>query len=160
MALPAAGCPNRHRWFSRTRRGEREAKAALLCLLNAERRRRGLRPLRANRKLARAARAHARDMVRYRFFAHIGRGRTTPTQRLYRARYLPGRGRWAVGENLGFGTGAMTRPAAIHSAWMHSTLHRAAMLSRRFREVGFGIDPGIPFQSRGATFTTDFATTR
>ena len=86
-------------------------------------------------------------MVRHRFFAHIGRGRTTPAERLYRARYLPGHGRWAVGENLGFGTGALTRPAAIHSAWMHSTPHRAAMLSRRFREVGYGIAPGIPFQS-------------
>ena len=65
-----------------------------------------------------------------------------------------------VGENIGFGTGSLTRPASIHQAWMHSTPHRAAMLSTRFREVGFGISPGIPFQSRGATFTADFAAAR
>ena len=65
-----------------------------------------------------------------------------------------------IGENIGFGTGSLTRPASIHRAWMHSTPHRAAMLSTRFREVGFGIYPGIPFQSRGATFTADFAAKR
>jgi hypothetical protein len=162
--LPRAGvakaCPDRHRWFSRRRKGERRTKAALLCLLNAERRRRGLRPLRANARLARAARAHSRSMVRRRYFAHVGPGNTNPTKRLYAARYLPGGGRWAVGENIGFGTGAMTRPISIHQAWMRSTPHRAAMLSRKFREVGFGIYPGIPFQNRGATFTADFAATR
>ncbi len=99
-------------------------------------------------------------MVQRRFFAHVGPGRTNPAARLFAARYLPGRGRWAIGENLGFGTGAMTRPISIHQAWMHSTLHRAAMLSARFREVGFGLYPGIPFQSRGATFTANFATRR
>ena len=65
-----------------------------------------------------------------------------------------------IGENIGFGTGSLSRPASIHSAWMHSTPHRAAMLSRRFREVGFGIAPGIPFRSQGATFTTDFGAKR
>ena len=156
----AKGCPDRHRWFSRGRAGERRTKAALLCLLNAERARRGLRPLHANARLARAARAHSRSMVRRRFFAHVGPGNTNPTRRLYAAGYLPGAGRWAVGENLGFGTGAMTRPVSIHQAWMRSTPHRAAMLSPKFREVGYGVYPGIPFQNRGATFTADFAATR
>ena len=160
QAISAARCRNIYRWFSRTRTAERKAKAALLCLLNAERRRHGLRALRANARLARAAKAHSRTMVQQRFFAHVGPGRSSPTARLYAARYLPGRGGWAIGENLGFGTGAMTRPISIHQAWMHSTLHRAAMLSPRFREVGFGLYPGIPFQSRGATFTANFATRR
>ena len=98
-------------------------------------------------------------MVRRRYFAHVAPGPSTPKRRLFGARYLPGRGRWAMGENLAFGTGALSRPAAIHSAWMHSTPHRAAMLNRRFREVGYGIYPGVPFRPRGATFTADFGTT-
>ena len=152
------GCPNRYRWYKRSRSEERRAKAALLCLLNAERKRHGLRPMRANPRLARAARAHSQAMVQRRFFAHVGPGMSNPTARLRSARYI--RGRWAIGENIGFGTGALTRPVSIHSAWMHSTPHRAAMLSRRFREVGFGLYPGSPYMSRGVTFTADFGTTR
>ena len=103
--------------------------------------------MRANGRLQRAARAHSRTMVQRRFFAHVGPGTLNPAARLRSTRYLPGRGRWAIGENIGFGTGALTRPIAIHSAWMHSTPHRAAMLSPRFREVGFGVYPGSPYLS-------------
>ncbi|HYI35716.1 MAG TPA: CAP domain-containing protein [Thermoleophilaceae bacterium] len=159
-AARGRGCRNRFRWYSRSRAEERKARAALLCLLNAERRRRKLRPMRANARLERAARAHSRTMVQRRFFAHVGPGTMNPAARLRSTRYLPGRGRWAIGENIGFGTGALTRPIAIHTAWMHSTPHRAAMLSPRFREVGFGVYPGSPYLSRGATFTADFAVNR
>lgn len=155
----AAACPGRGRWYRNTAAAERRASAALLCLLNRERKRRGLRPMRANRRLERAAKGHSRSMVRRRFFAHVGPGALNPAARLRSTRYLLGAGRWAIGENIGFGTGALTRPASIHSAWMHSTPHRAAMLSRRFREVGFGLYPGNPFFRKGATFTADFAAT-
>src|SRR4051812_40447919 len=44
--------------------------SATLCLLNAERTERGLRPLKLNRRLSRAATAHAGDMVRRDYFSH------------------------------------------------------------------------------------------
>ena len=40
---------------------------------NAERRRHGLRRLRVSRPLSRAARRHARDMVRSHYFGHVSR---------------------------------------------------------------------------------------
>src|SRR5919197_226530 len=49
---------------------------ALRCIVNAERWSRGLRPLRRSRRLATAARMHAADMVRRRYFAHERAGWT------------------------------------------------------------------------------------
>src|SRR3954454_14072677 len=43
---------------------------AALCLVNQERTSRGLKPLKANRRLASAARGHAGDMVAKQYFSH------------------------------------------------------------------------------------------
>src|SRR5215216_2755889 len=43
---------------------------AALCLVNQERTTRGLKPLKSNRHLARAAGGHARDMVARGYFSH------------------------------------------------------------------------------------------
>ena len=113
--------------------------------------------MRDNGRLVRAATGHSRAMVRRRFFAHVGPGSLGLADRLRRARYIPRRGgTWLIGENIGFGRGRFTRPATMHRAWMRSTPHRAAMLERRFREVGFGIVSGRPYGGGGATFTADF----
>jgi len=163
--LPLAGvtaaCPGSHRRFRRTPAGERAARGALLCLLNAERARRGLPRVRGNGRLVRAATGHSRAMVTRRFFAHVGPGALALSDRLRRVRYIPRRGgNWLVGENIGFGRGRYTRPATMHRSWMNSAPHRAAMLERRFREVGFGIVRGRPYGGGGATFTADFGMRR
>jgi uncharacterized protein YkwD len=167
ITLPGIGarariCPGASRRFKNTRAGRRRADASLLCLFNHERRRRGLRPVRLNRRLGRAALAHSRAMVRDRFFAHVGPGaRVSLFYRLNRTRYIPRRGTWAIGENIGFGTGSMGSPLGMHRAWMHSTPHRHAILQPRFREVGFGVYRGAPYmRKRGATYTADFGTRR
>src|SRR6478609_12246614 len=41
-----------------------------LCLVNQERSSRGLRPLKSNRRLSKAAGGHARDMVARGYFSH------------------------------------------------------------------------------------------
>ena len=157
----AAACPGSYRRFRRTRAGEQVARAALLCLLNIERAVRRLPLMRDNGRLARAATGHSRAMVTRRFFAHVGPGSIGLADRLRRARYIPRRGgSWLVGENIGFGRGRYTRPATMHRAWMRSSPHRAAMLERRFREVGFGIVSGRPYGRGGATFTADFGRRR
>src|SRR5262245_13821648 len=46
---------------------------ATLCLINRQRRAHGLRRLRLDRKLSRAARGHAADMVRRHYFDHNSR---------------------------------------------------------------------------------------
>jgi uncharacterized protein YkwD len=167
ITLPGLGsrasvCPGAARRFRDTRAGRRRADKSLLCLFNHERRRRGLHPVRLNHRLDRAALAHSRAMVRDRFFAHVGPGaRVSLFYRLRRTRYIPRRGSWAIGENIGFGTGSLGSPLAMHRAWMHSPPHRHAILQPRFREVGFGVYRGAPYaRHRGATYTADFGVRR
>jgi uncharacterized protein YkwD len=129
---------------------------AVLCLLNAERVARGLNRLRTNGKLARAAIGHSRNMVARRYFAHNGAD-GNPLSRIRRAGYIPRVGIWTIGENLGFGTGALAAPGPMVTAWMNSPEHKANILTRGFKEIGIGIvaRPAVGTGS-GATFTTTF----
>lgn len=134
----------------------RRARDATLCLLNRVRARHGQPPLRLNRKLSRAARRHSRDMVRHRYFAHDSRNGRSPFDRMRATRYVPRNASWWLGENIGWGSGSLSQPAAMVRAWMHSPPHRANILNRRFRDIGIGIVIGAPVGGRGATYTTDF----
>ena len=132
--------------------------AEVLRLLNAARAHHGAPPLRADRRLARAAAAHSRDMVANRYFAHRSRTGERPSQRIAHAGWMHGRRRWHVGENLAWGTLRRARPAAIVVAWLRSPAHRRIMLDRRYRFVGVGVARGIPFPGSryGLTYTADF----
>lgn len=134
------------------------AARAVLCLANAERTSRGLRPLRANALLARAALGHARDMVAHSYFSHTSRSGATLVTRVRRAGYVRGAGRWGAGENLAWGEGPLATPREIHRAWMSSPGHRANILNGGFRELGIGIATGTPRSAgaAGATFVTAF----
>jgi len=124
---------------------------ATLCLLNVARAH-GLAPLHSERLLARAAEAHSRAMVQGGFFAHGAfAARLRP--------YTQGHAYW-IGENIAFGSGALGTPRAIVRAWMRSPLHRANILTARFRQIGVGIAPGTPDGASGATYTTDFGRRR
>ena len=52
-----------------------------MCLVNRERRKRGLRSLRTNRRLQSSAAAYAREMVRRSFFDHVTPSGETLTER-------------------------------------------------------------------------------
>jgi uncharacterized protein YkwD len=153
----ASRCAGANRKVGRTRKSRRRARKAMLCLLNVQRRRHGLRPLHGQRRLFEASFRHSRAMVRRNFFAHVEPGGIGLVTRLVRVRYLPKSG-WTVGENIAWGTGPMSTPRSIVRAWMHSTGHRANILNPRFREIGLGIHRGVPAPTRisGATVTTDF----
>jgi uncharacterized protein YkwD len=131
---------------------------ATICLVNSERRQRGLHALELNRRLSRAAARHARDMVRRDYFSHDSLSGASFVDRIRHTGYLRGPRAWIVGENLAWGSGDRSSPAAIVDAWMHSPGHRANILQRRFREVGIGLAPGAPESVPGpaATYATDF----
>lgn len=135
---------------------------AILCLVNKERGKRGLKPLKLDRRLAKAARGHSNDMVQRRFFDHTAPGDVTFVERIQRQRYTAGARSWSVGENLAWGTGPLATPQRIVAGWMKSPGHRANILSKRFREIGIGIARGVPVAGAangahdGATYTTDF----
>jgi uncharacterized protein YkwD len=138
-------------------RSRKRARRAILCLLNRERRKRGLPALRHEHSLFVASYGHSRAMVRQRFFAHVEPGGIGLITRLFRVGYVRG-GIWGVGENIAWGMGGFETPRNIVRAWMHSTGHRANILRRSFHEIGIGVYSGSPpiDERRGATYTTDF----
>jgi Cysteine-rich secretory protein family len=101
----------------------RSGPAVTLCLINAERRVRGLPALAANGRLARAARGHAADMVARGYFAHTSPGGITFAARLRQVGYMA-RCAWPAGETLAWGAGEHGTPASRVAAW--STAARTA----------------------------------
>ena len=118
---------------------------AVRCLVNAERAAKRLPALREAPALRRAADAHARDMVVRSYFAHVSPSGSTLTDRARRAGY----GGFTLGEDIGWGTEELGTPAAIVDAWMHSPPHRAVILHPRFRDIGVGVNLGIPEDRSG-----------
>lgn len=155
------GCRGARRRPGRSIRRRREAKRAVLCLVNRARRQNGRRSLATNARLGRAAYFHSKKMVRGRFFAHVQPGGRGLESRLFANRYLSRRlGGWRAGENIGFGRRSYSTPKAMFRAWMASSGHRANILDPLYREVGIGLVPGTPSRHRGITFTTDFGLRR
>ena len=129
-----------------------------VCLVNRQRARRGLRKLRLNARLSKAAHQHTVDMVRRNYFSHTSRSGGNIVDRLTRTGYMRGARSWTVGENLAWGSGTKSPPRDIVAAWMNSPGHRSNILQRRFREIGIGVVLGAPRSTRGAaaTYTTTF----
>ena len=149
--VPLAGAAGRRRRRRRARaraartparRPARAGADATLCLINAARRARGLAPLGADARLARAARRHAADMVARGFFSHDAPGGVSFVDRLRRVGY-PGGCAWSGGETLAWGAGAKATPASRVSAWMRSPPAPPILLSPGFREAGIGIAAGV-----------------
>ena len=132
------------------------ANRATLCLLNAQRRAHGLRALKLDGKLGRAAAGHARDMVAKRYFDHDSKSGASFGTRIKRSGWTHSRRSYAIGENIGWGGGALSTPRAMVRGWMNSAGHRANILSGRFRMIGIGIANGAPTGGGGATYATDF----
>ena len=136
-------------------------RAAILCLHNQLRADRGLPLLRENARLRRAALGHSADMVDRGFFEHTTPNGVTMVDRIMATRYASPRVGWALGENLGWGTGSLATPRAIMKAWMGSAGHRANVVKRTYREIGIGVVTGVPSdRGDGATYTADIGVVR
>jgi uncharacterized protein YkwD len=109
--------------------------AALLTLVNAERQRVGVAPLRLNDKLTAAAQRHAQDMATNRNLSHQGSDGSTMRSRIDDTGYD-----WmAIGENVAMG---QTSPEAVMQSWMNSAGHRRNILNPDFQELGVGYAEG------------------
>jgi uncharacterized protein YkwD len=140
------------------------AAGAVVCLVNAERATRGIAALRGDADLTQAARAHAQDMSRHKYFSHTSANGDGLGDRLRAAGYgRPGDG-WRAGEDIGWGTGARATPNALVDAWLDSDGHRRILLSDGYREIGVGVAAGAPKQTGselpGATYTMDLGAIR
>jgi uncharacterized protein YkwD len=159
----AAAKPCKHSAAKPGAASERALRTATRCLLNKKRRQHGLRRLRGNGRLHRAADRHVVDMARRDYFSHTSRSGASFLDRIRRSGYLRRSRNWSVGENIAWGTGGLSTPRSIVRAWMRSPGHRANILNPRFREVGVGISFGAPVRSSArpaATYTTDFGKRR
>ena len=111
-----------------------DLEARMLDLVNAERAKEGLRPLKADPDIAEVARAHGRDMFARGYFSHV-----TPEGKELGQRVKDGHLRYLVaGENLAY---AHTLQSA-HSGLMNSPGHRANILRPEFGRVGIAVLDG------------------
>lgn len=99
--------------------------------VNAFRAQNVLPPLSANPLLDRAAQAHAEDMLRRDFVAHVNPDGEAPAARALAAGYRYSR----IAENLTVGP---ETPEQAVQAWIDSPPHRAAMLLTDIKEIGAG----------------------
>lgn len=113
-----------------------DLEAEMLKMLNRERRKKGLQPLKHDPELVPVARAHSADMFARGYFSHITPEGKTPSDRIREAEveFI------TAGENL-----ALAQTLAIaHNGLMNSPGHRANILRPAFGRVGIGIlDGGI-----------------
>jgi len=121
---------------------------AIVRAINRARAAHGVRALRGHRRLARAADAHTRSMLRADYFAH---GAFASRVR----RYVRTR---RVGETIAMTTRCSAR--RVVRMWMNSAPHRAVLLSGGFRSVGIGRRVGRLGASRACLVTADFASRR
>ena len=158
QATASQGCDNID--LKPTRANLEFVRDAVLCLHNRERSSHGLPRLKENPKLRRAAERHSSNMVSASFFDHTSPGGSTMVDRIRRTGYTSRASSWALGENIAWGSGGLSTAAQIHRSWMRSAGHRANILQRSFREIGIGIETGLPVRvsaaQSGATFTADF----
>ncbi len=111
----------------------------------------GLRALRTDRKLARAANAHSRDMLRADFFAHTSSNGTSTYNRVRHYR----RSNW-IGETLAYQPVAgNTSAAAIVRMWRNSPGHLAVLTDRRFRRIGVAKRRGMLWGQKVTMWTAD-----
>jgi uncharacterized protein YkwD len=160
LLVPAASQACANTDLKPTRANLELVRDAVLCLHNRERASRGLPKLKENPKLRRAAERHSDSMVGAAFFDHTSPGGGTMVDRIRRTGYTSRARSWALGENIAWGSGRLATAAQIHRSWMNSSGHRANILQRSFREIGIGIETGLPVRvsvaQSGATYTTDF----
>jgi uncharacterized protein YkwD len=136
-----------------------EIKTATFCLINQQRAKKGLQPLKDNGRLDDAAEQHSEDMVTNDYFDHTEPSGETFDSRIMTSGYVPRGWDYMLGENIAMGTLQLATPAAIVDAWMASPEHRANILAD-FRDSGIGVVAQAPAEGAGsqpgATYTEEF----
>jgi hypothetical protein len=105
---------------------------ALVAATNQARTAHNETTLSLNDHLSDAATAKAQDMVKENYWSHNSPSGKTPWQFIVASGYNYN----AAGENLAYG---FSDAEGVLDAWMHSPEHRANVLDKDYREVGFGV---------------------
>jgi len=138
--------------------GQKEARHAVVCVVNARRQLHGKGSVDAEAGLQKAAARHSRRMVRRNCFSHQCPGEKDLGKRVSSTSYLPCGCSWGVGENIGWGKKGQGTPKQIVKAWMNSSGHRRVLLDGGFEHIGIGAVWGSPYGSskRVGTYTATF----
>jgi uncharacterized protein YkwD len=121
----------------------------ILKVMNQVRAAHGMRSLRVDYRLERAARGHSATMLRTGQFFH-----GAFTTRIRRTGVRDPH----IGENLAWGVGVFSRARAIVNTWLESPEHRANLLRAGYRTVGVGALRGrFDGYSGALVITADFA---
>lgn len=105
-------------------------------LINAERGKKGLKPLVLDGSLTRVARYHSDNMAREGFFNHVDRDGLDISGR---AEVLGLRGWKTLGENIAYNQGYSDPTAFAVERWMISSKHRENILNGEYTHAGLGI---------------------
>lgn len=113
----------------------------VIRLVNVERAKKGLQPLKANWELSRIARLKSQDMINKHYFSHQSPTYGSPFNMMenFGIRFS------SAGENIAYG---QRTPQEVMNAWMNSPGHRANILSPSYTEIGVGLaktSTGVPY---------------
>jgi uncharacterized protein YkwD len=106
----------------------------VVSIVNDERRKRGLQPLRHDDRLRRSARAHSDDMAARGYFAHIAPDGKSPGDWMRELGYPA-----PAAENIARG---QPDPPQVMMTWMNSPPHRASIIHPAVRAIGVGVRHG------------------
>jgi len=104
----------------------------VIRLVNIERSKKGLSPLKANWQVSRIARYKSKDMADLNYFSHYSKTYGSPFDMLesFGIKFS------AAGENIAAG---QTSPSQVVTAWMNSPGHRSNILSPSYTQIGVGL---------------------
>ncbi|MEU7556358.1 CAP domain-containing protein [Streptomyces sp. NPDC044571] len=127
----------------------------VVCLINAERARRGLPLLTVNQSLTKAAQQHAAAAVQLKWWGPNKDSHTnpqtgsTPQSRIMAAGYCPNPRSWAVNEITYTGWGGSGTPKAAVNWWVNISTwgHRQIVLDPNLRDIGRAALPGAADRS-------------
>ncbi|TFB13398.1 sporulation protein [Filobacillus milosensis] len=111
-------------------------------LVNQERQKRGLQPLKVSVELSDVAREKSRDMAKNNYFSHTSPTYGSPFNMMKQF----GIDYRAAGENIAMG---QRSPEQVMNGWMNSDGHRKNILSSNFTHIGVGY-----VESNGSTYWT------
>jgi uncharacterized protein YkwD len=118
--------------------------AATLCLLDRIRRAYHLSLLRHNGELGALARSQVEEMLRSDYFADDRPSGQTPLSLIASTRYPTHAVSLSIGQNIGWGTGALATPAQLVAGWMASPPHRKIILTGGYRDAAVAASAAVP----------------
>jgi len=104
----------------------------IATMVNSERAKVGLAPLKLNWQLSRVARYKSQDMIDKNYFSHQSPTYGSPFDMMknFGIKYM------AAGENIAYGQRTATE---VMTGWMNSPGHKANILSKNYSEIGVGL---------------------